>query len=33
LIREAVDVLPEHFEARFEKRFRAALARCGTQPA
>jgi hypothetical protein len=26
-IREAVDVRPEHFEARFEKRFRAALAR------
>jgi hypothetical protein len=26
LIREAVDVLPEHFAARFEKRFRAALA-------
>jgi hypothetical protein len=26
-IREAVDVLPEHFEARFEKRFRSALPR------
>ncbi len=26
-IRDAIDVLPEHFEARFEKRFRAALAR------
>jgi hypothetical protein len=26
-VREAVDVLPEHFEARLEKRFRAALAR------
>jgi hypothetical protein len=26
-IREAIDVLPQHFEARFEKRFRSALAR------
>jgi len=26
-IREAIDILPEHFEARFEKRFRAALPR------
>ena len=26
-IRDAIDVLPEHFEARFEKRFRAALSR------
>lgn len=26
-IREAIDILPEHFEARFEKRLRAALVR------
>jgi hypothetical protein len=26
LIREALDVRPEHFEARFDKRFRSALA-------
>jgi hypothetical protein len=26
-IREEIDVSPEHFEARFEKRFRSALAR------